>query len=251
MELLSTLTRRQYEHRARIVSRLTAVLDADLLPADLQEMVLYYGAKALRDTGRAAQSRRDYQQVADQGGRLAPAARRSMAHAARLAGDFPTALAAAQNLGWEGRHQRVLGDLYWLQGQPQRAAAAYLAGRTEAEQHGKAGARGDPLGPVPHHGGAGALSGALHQESGAQQGVPLSTVNPACRARAHVSPSNRLSPMPGSPAMSTAVGATGCSRPLIRISRGSRSGPTMRRSRTAGAVRVAAAQRPVRIRPVR
>ncbi|MCX4410165.1 hypothetical protein OG840_53900 [Streptomyces sp. NBC_01764] len=139
MELLSTLTRRQHEHRARTVSRLTALLDADLLPADLQEMVLYYRAKALRDTGRAARSRRDYQQVADQGGRLAPAARRGLAHAARLAGDFPTALVAAQNLGWEGRHQRVLGDLYWLQGQPERAAAAYLAGRIEAEQHGKAG----------------------------------------------------------------------------------------------------------------
>ncbi|MFB8137217.1 ATP/GTP-binding protein [Streptomyces mirabilis] len=139
VELLSTLTRRQHEHRARTVSRLTAVLDADLLPADLQEVALYYRAKALRDTGRAAQSRRDYQQVADQGGRLAPAARRGLAHAARLAGDFPTALAAAQNLGWEGRHQRVLGDLYWLQGQPERAAAAYLAGRTEAELHGKAG----------------------------------------------------------------------------------------------------------------
>lgn len=102
-------------------------------------MALYYRAKSLRDIGQAAQSRRDYQQVADQGGRLAPAARRGLAHAARLAGDFPTALAAAQNLGWEGRHQRVLGDLYWLQGQPERAAAAYLAGRTEAEQHGKAG----------------------------------------------------------------------------------------------------------------
>ncbi|MER5474327.1 ATP/GTP-binding protein [Streptomyces sp. NPDC002685] len=139
VELLSTLTRRQHEHRARTVSRLTAVLDADLLPADLQELALYYRAKSLRDTGRAAPSRRDYQQVADQGGRLAPAARRGLAHAARLAGDFPTALAAARNLGWEGRHQRVLGDLYWLQGQPERAAAAYLAGRTEAEQHGKAG----------------------------------------------------------------------------------------------------------------
>ncbi|WLQ44698.1 hypothetical protein P8A22_35265 [Streptomyces laculatispora] len=74
-----------------------------------------------------------------------PARRRSertpgrLAHAARLAGDFPTALAAAQNLGWEGRHQRVLGDLYWLQGQPERATAAYLAGRGEADQHGKAG----------------------------------------------------------------------------------------------------------------
>ncbi|MGW4983086.1 ATP/GTP-binding protein [Streptomyces mirabilis] len=139
VELLSTLTRRQHEHRARTVSRLTAVLDAELLPADLQEMALYYRAKSLRDTGLAAQSRRDYQQVADQGGRLAPAARRGLAHAARLTGDFPTALAAARNLGWEGRHQRVLGDLYWLQGQPARAAAAYLAGRTEAEQHGKAG----------------------------------------------------------------------------------------------------------------
>ncbi|MEU2859236.1 hypothetical protein ACIQWL_50020 [Streptomyces mirabilis] len=56
-----------------------------------------------------------------------------------VASDFPTALAAAQNLGWEGRHQRVLGDLHWLQGQPERAAAAYLAGHTEAEHHGKAG----------------------------------------------------------------------------------------------------------------
>ncbi|WP_186001653.1 hypothetical protein [Streptomyces sp. IB201691-2A2] len=139
VELLSALARRQHEHRSRTVSRLTAVLDADLLPTELQEMALYYRAKALRDTGRAAQSRRDYQQVANQGGRLAPAARRGLAHAARLAGDFPTALAAAQNLGWEGRHQRVSGDLYWLQGQPERAAAAYLAGRTEAEQHGKAG----------------------------------------------------------------------------------------------------------------
>ncbi|MGW1533895.1 ATP/GTP-binding protein [Streptomyces aureus] len=139
VELLSTLTRRQHEHRARTASRLAAVLDTHLLPGDLQEMALYYRAKSLRDIGRATESRRDYQQVANQGGRLAPAARRGLAHAARLAGDFPTALAAAQSLGWEGRHHRVLGDLYWLQGQPERAAAAYLAGRTEAEQHGKTG----------------------------------------------------------------------------------------------------------------
>ncbi|QDN84504.1 hypothetical protein OHB25_03350 [Streptomyces mirabilis] len=32
-----------------------------------------------------------------------------------------------------------MGDLHWLQGQPERAAAAYLAGRTKAELHGKAG----------------------------------------------------------------------------------------------------------------
>lgn len=35
--------------------------------------------------------------------------------------------------------QRVLGDLYCIQGEPQRAAEAYLAGRLEAEQHTKAG----------------------------------------------------------------------------------------------------------------
>ncbi|MFD6823350.1 hypothetical protein ACFWC5_23660 [Streptomyces sp. NPDC060085] len=103
------------------------------------QLPLYYRAKALRDIGRTEDSRRGYQQVAESGGRLAQAARRGLAQAARLTGDFPTALAAAQTLGWEGRHQRVLGDLYWIQGEPQRAAGAYLAGRLEAEQHAKAG----------------------------------------------------------------------------------------------------------------
>lgn len=139
VETLSTLARRQREHRAHTVERLTAVIDSDLLPAELQEMPLYYRAKALRDIGRIADSRTGYQQVADGGGRLALPARRGLAQAARLDGDFPTALAAAQGLGWEGRHQRVLGDLYWIQGQAERAAEAYLAGRTEAEQHAKAG----------------------------------------------------------------------------------------------------------------
>jgi hypothetical protein len=139
VETLSTLARRQREHRARTVERLTAVIDSGLLPAELQEMPVYYRAKALRDTGRTEDSRRGYQQVADGGGRLAPAARRGLAQAARLAGDFPTTLTAAQALGWEGRHQRVLGDLYWIQGEPQRAAETYLAGRHEAEQHAKAG----------------------------------------------------------------------------------------------------------------
>ncbi|MGW2748091.1 ATP/GTP-binding protein [Streptomyces sp. NPDC001450] len=139
VETLSALARRQREHRAHTVQRLTAVIDSHLLPAELQEMPVYYRAKALRDIGRTEDSRRDYQQVADGGGRLAQAARRGLAQAARLAGDFPTALAAAQTLGWEGRHQRVLGDLYWIQGEAQRAAEAYLAGRLEAEQHAKAG----------------------------------------------------------------------------------------------------------------
>ncbi|MEU8976845.1 hypothetical protein AB0D11_48350 [Streptomyces monashensis] len=139
MELLSALTRRQHEHRARTVARLTSVLDTRLLPAGLQEMALYYRARAYRDTGHGPESRHGYQQVADGNGRLAPAARRGLAQAARLAGDFPTAHTAAQTLGWEGRHQRVLGDLRWLQREPEQAAAAHLAGRTEAEQHGVTG----------------------------------------------------------------------------------------------------------------
>ncbi|WP_432197110.1 ATP/GTP-binding protein [Streptomyces sp. bgisy027] len=139
VELLSTLARRQHEHRSRTAIRLTTVIDCGLLPADLHEMAVYYRAKAHRDIGRGQDSRRGYQQVADGGGRLAPAARRGLAQAARLAGDFPTAYTAAQTLGWEGRHQRVLGDLRWLQGEPEQAAAAYLAGRTEAEQHATSG----------------------------------------------------------------------------------------------------------------
>ncbi|MFE2693732.1 ATP/GTP-binding protein [Streptomyces mirabilis] len=139
VETLSALARRQREHRARTVERLTAVIDSGLLPAELQEMPVYYRAKALRDIGHTEDSRRGYQQVVDSGGRLTQAARRGLAQAARLAGDFPTTFAAAQTLGWEGRHQRVLGDLYWIQGEPQRAAEAYLAGRLEAEQHAKAG----------------------------------------------------------------------------------------------------------------
>ncbi|CCK32968.1 putative ATP/GTP-binding protein (plasmid) [Streptomyces davaonensis JCM 4913] len=139
VELLSALARRQHEHRAHTVTRLTTVIDSGLLPAELHGMALYYRAKAYRDIGRGQESRCGYQQVADSGSRLAPAARRGLAQAARLAGDFPTALAAAQTLGWEGRHQRVLGDLYWVQGQPDLAAAAYLEGRLEAEQHAKSG----------------------------------------------------------------------------------------------------------------
>lgn len=139
VELLSTLARRQHQHRSHTVGRLTTVIDSHLLPEDLQHMALYYRAKAHRDIGHSADSRHGYQQVVDGGGRLAPAARRGLAQAARLAGDFPTTYAAAQTLGWEGRHQRVLGDVWWVQGEPARAAAAYRAGRLEAEQHAKAG----------------------------------------------------------------------------------------------------------------
>ncbi|MFF9569860.1 ATP/GTP-binding protein [Streptomyces sp. NPDC014685] len=141
VELLSTLARRQHEHRERTADRLTAVTTAGLLPADLHEMGIYYLAKAQRDLGRTGASRRGMQRVADGGGRLAPAARRGLAHLARLDGDFPTALATAQTLGWPGRHHRVMGDVWWAQGDMNQAATAYEAARHDAEQHGVAGER--------------------------------------------------------------------------------------------------------------
>ena len=101
VEMLSALARRQHEHRAHTVNRLTAIIDSHLLPAELHEMAVYYRAKAYRDIGQSADSRRGYQQVADGTGRLAPAARRGLAQAARLAGDFPTAYATAQT--WAGK----------------------------------------------------------------------------------------------------------------------------------------------------
>ncbi|MCZ4101077.1 ATP/GTP-binding protein [Streptomyces sp. H39-C1] len=141
VETLSALARRQHEHRERTAARLSAVVATGLLPDDLTELAVYYLAKAQRDLGRSSESRRGMQLVADGGGRLAPAARRGLAHLARLAGDFPTAYAAAQTLGWKGRQQRVLGDVWWVQGDMEQAAASYGAARTEAEVHGVAGER--------------------------------------------------------------------------------------------------------------
>ncbi|MEU9979566.1 hypothetical protein [Streptomyces sp. NPDC051014] len=81
------------------------------------------------------------QQLADTNGRLAPKARRGLANLARLAGDFPTALAAVPTLGWKGRHHRVLGDIRWSHADTAAAATAFEAGRAEAEHHGAVGER--------------------------------------------------------------------------------------------------------------
>ncbi|MFF2721379.1 hypothetical protein [Streptomyces sp. NPDC058011] len=141
VELLATLARRQHEHRSITASRLTAVAGTGLLPNELDEMALYYLAKAQRDLGDSAASRHGMQLVADGNGRLAPAARRGLAHLARLAADFPTAYNVAQTLRWEGRRHRVKGDLHWPHGDMDRAAAAYATARDQAEQHGIAGER--------------------------------------------------------------------------------------------------------------
>ncbi|MFF7984777.1 ATP/GTP-binding protein [Streptomyces sp. NPDC007901] len=139
VETLSAIARRQYEHRERTVSRLSAILASGLLPDGLVELAAYYQAKAQRDLGLTDDSRHGMQRVASAGGRLASAARRGLAHLSRVSGDFPAALEAAGSLGWAGRRHRVLGDVWWVQGDMERAAAAYLAGRSDAEEHGVVG----------------------------------------------------------------------------------------------------------------
>ncbi|MFI2292893.1 ATP/GTP-binding protein [Streptomyces niveus] len=139
VELLAALARRQHEHRERTAERLITVTSTGLLPADLHEMALYYLAKAQRDLGRTEASRQGMQLVATGGGRLAPNARRGLAHLSRLAGDFPAALEAARHLGWEGRHHRVTGDVRWVQGDMDRSAQAFQAARLEGEEHRKTG----------------------------------------------------------------------------------------------------------------
>ncbi|MFE5549219.1 hypothetical protein ACFQ71_36105 [Streptomyces sp. NPDC056534] len=137
-ELLTAITRRQHEHRQRTVERLSEVLDSGLLPPELNEMALYYRAKAYKYLDQGAAARAGMRQVADADGRFAPKARRGLANLARLAGDFPTALAAVPALGWKGRHHRVLGDIRWSEADTVLAVAAFEASRAEAEQHGAA-----------------------------------------------------------------------------------------------------------------
>ncbi|MEV6840874.1 ATP/GTP-binding protein [Streptomyces sp. NPDC051133] len=138
-ELLSTLARRQHEHRSTTVARLTGVLDTSQLPGELADMAIYYRAKAQRDLGHNNASRDGMRHVANNGGRLAPDAARGLAHLARMAGDFPAALATAQTLGWPGRGHRVLGDIHFAHGDIDQAAAAFTAARTDAETHGNLG----------------------------------------------------------------------------------------------------------------
>ncbi|OIJ95387.1 ATP/GTP-binding protein [Streptomyces colonosanans] len=141
VELLTAIARRQREHRQRTADRLTAVLDTGLLPAELTEMALYYRAKAHKDLSQNDAARTGMQQVADAEGRLAVKARRALANLARLAGDFPSALATVPTLGWKGRHHRVLGDIHWSHADTAAAVAAFEDGRAEAEQHGATGER--------------------------------------------------------------------------------------------------------------
>lgn len=141
VELLATIARRQHEHRERTAERLTAVLTTGLLSGEIAELALYYRAKAHKDLGRTDAALDGYRQVADEGGRLAPRARRGLANLARIRGDFEAALAAVPTLGWKGRHHRVLGHIHFPHGDIDRAVAAFEDARTEAEQHDAPGER--------------------------------------------------------------------------------------------------------------
>ncbi|WP_331726458.1 ATP/GTP-binding protein [Streptomyces uncialis] len=140
-EVLTAIARRQHEHRARTAERLTTVLATGLLPDDATALALYYRAKAYKDLGRTGDARTGMQCVAETGGRLAARGRRGLASLARIAGDFPAALAAVPTLGWKGRHHRVAGDIHWPHGDIDTAITAFEAARAEAEQHGAVGER--------------------------------------------------------------------------------------------------------------
>jgi len=140
-ELLTAISRRQHEHREHTARRLTAVLDSNLLSDELAQLARYYRAKADKDLGRTAASLEGMQLVAAAGGRLAGQAQRGIANLARIAGDFPAALAAASTLTWKSRRHRVRGDILWPQGDFTAAAQALRDGRAEAEQHDAPGER--------------------------------------------------------------------------------------------------------------
>ncbi|GLW58120.1 hypothetical protein [Kitasatospora phosalacinea] len=140
-DLLTAISRRQHEHRAHTARRLATVLEGGLLSDELTQLARYYLAKADKDLGRTAASLHGMQQVAAAGGRLASQAQRGIANLARIAGDFPAALAAASTLTWKSRRHRVRGDILWPQGDFAAATQALLDGRAEAEQHAAPGER--------------------------------------------------------------------------------------------------------------
>lgn len=136
---LSAIARRQRQHRGLTAERLRAVLDSGRLPGPLLELPRYFLAECERDLGNFDRSLEGMRQVADSGGRLAPTAARGLVHLARRVGRFPQVREAAETLGTEGRRDRVLGDLWWTQGNTALACSSYAAGRDEALRLGQPG----------------------------------------------------------------------------------------------------------------
>lgn len=129
---LSVVARRQRRHREQTAEQLRRVLGSGQLPPSLLEIPRYFLAECDRDLGNFEQSLAGMQAVVDADGRLAPTAARGLVHLARRVGRFPHVRYAAENLGTEGRRDRVLGDLWWTQGNMALACSSYAVNRDEA-----------------------------------------------------------------------------------------------------------------------
>jgi hypothetical protein len=140
-ETLTVVARRQREHRNITADRLHAIIDAALLPHELEELPRYFLAECERDLGNLSASLDGMRAVAEHGNRLAPDAARGLLHLARRLGYFPDVIAAAEGLGFEGKKERTVGEVLWTQGSISLACAALGRGRDEAiaaGQHGEA-----------------------------------------------------------------------------------------------------------------
>ncbi|CAO5238640.1 hypothetical protein [Frankia sp. AgKG'84/4] len=136
---LNAISQRQHQHRGRTAEQLRIVLASGRLPDSLLELPRYFIAECDRDLGNLRQSMEGMRQVVDGGGRLVPIAARGLVHLARRAGRFPEVLSTAESLGPEGRRERVLGDLWWTQGNITLACSLYAASRDEAIATGQPG----------------------------------------------------------------------------------------------------------------
>ncbi|MCO6003390.1 hypothetical protein NE236_00160 [Actinoallomurus purpureus] len=140
-ETLTTIARRQREHRAITADRLRTILATGSLPLGLDELPRYFLAECDRDLGNLTASLEGMRRVADGGGRLAADASRGLLHLARRLGRFPDVLAAIDEVGPQGREHRTLGDLWWTQGAIGLACSEYARGRDDAldqAHHGEA-----------------------------------------------------------------------------------------------------------------
>ncbi|NJQ01162.1 ATP/GTP-binding protein [Streptomyces zingiberis] len=133
---LHAITSRQRTHRGHVTDLLEEILGTGLLPSHAEKLALYHLAEAQRDLGHLPESMDGMRRVAGAGGRLAPRAARGLIHLSRRLGEFPQVLQAADGLGPDGRKQRVLGDLWWTQGDIANACTSYARAREEATGEG-------------------------------------------------------------------------------------------------------------------
>ncbi|MFF7333648.1 ATP/GTP-binding protein [Streptomyces sp. NPDC008150] len=134
--VLHATASRQHVHRQQTADLLERALGSGLLPSGAEELAQYHLAECARDLGRLEDSAAGMRRVALAGGRLSQRAARGLVHLSRRLGRFPEVLEAAEVLGPDGRRLRVLGDLWWTQGDIAASCSAYASARDEAESLG-------------------------------------------------------------------------------------------------------------------